>query len=164
MKTPADYEKIIKDQKIYIELLEEEIRYAHGFKKRDRFWPSDIQLTGKEEAVLRVLMSRSIATKETLHQLCFEDAEPKIVDVFIHKLRKAVKIYSENFIDTIWGRGYSLTDEGRKIIEEWKAKAPKLEEPVVPAIEKVRAKHAQLIKTQNHDKQEEQDFDPLEEL
>jgi two-component system cell cycle response regulator CtrA len=38
--------------------------------------------------------------------------EPKIIDVFMSKLRKKLSSVTggENYIETIWGRGYALRD------------------------------------------------------
>jgi len=73
-----------------------------------------IHLTGKEFQVLQLLAMQqgTMVTKgQLLDHLYTGRYEPvmKIIDVFICKLRK--KLYAatdENYIDTIWGRGYVL--------------------------------------------------------
>ena len=43
-----------------------------------------------------------------------DEPEWKIIDVFICKLRKKLALASggENYIETVWGRGYVLRDSG----------------------------------------------------
>jgi two-component system, cell cycle response regulator CtrA len=66
---------------------------------QDEAWtlPAELRLTPAEDAIVRVLLKRRMASKETLWNALYagrpgEDAaEIKIVDVFIHKLRKKLK-------------------------------------------------------------------------
>ena len=76
-----------------------------------------LHLTSKEQDILEILITRKgkILTKEYLmHQLYDDSFEPdvKIIDVFVCKLRK--KLYDAsgglNYIETIWGRGYSFKE------------------------------------------------------
>jgi two-component system cell cycle response regulator CtrA len=40
-----------------------------------------------------------------------DEPEPKIVDVFICKLRKKLQdATGKNYVQTIWGRGYKVSD------------------------------------------------------
>ena len=55
-------------------------------------------------------------TKEAfLNQLYggMDEPELKIIDVFICKLRRKLSdaSYGENYIDTVWGRGYILREQ-----------------------------------------------------
>ena len=80
---------------------------------------SRVHLTGKEYAMIELLSLRkgTTLTKEMfLNHLYGGRDEPdwKIIDVFICKLRKNLALASggENYIETVWGRGYVLRDSG----------------------------------------------------
>jgi len=76
-----------------------------------------VNLTGKEYQMLELLSLRkgTTLTKEMfLNQLYggMDEPELKIIDVFIQKLRKKLSNATggENYIETVWGRGYVLRD------------------------------------------------------
>jgi two-component system cell cycle response regulator CtrA len=76
-----------------------------------------LHLTGKEYAILELLSLRKGATlnKEMfLNHLYGGMDEPgvKIIDVFVCKLRKKLSAATggDNYIETVWGRGYVLRD------------------------------------------------------
>jgi two-component system cell cycle response regulator CtrA len=76
-----------------------------------------IHLTGKEYAILELLSLRkgSTLTKEMFLNHLYggmDEPELKIIDVFICKLRKKLcdSLGGENYIETVWGRGYLLRD------------------------------------------------------
>ena len=76
-----------------------------------------VHLTGKEHAILELLSRRkgTVLTKEMfLDRLYRGMNEPqlKIIDVFLCKLRKklAQATGGNNYIETVWGRGYVLRD------------------------------------------------------
>jgi two-component system cell cycle response regulator CtrA len=76
-----------------------------------------LHLTGKEYGILGLLSLRkgTTLTKEVfLNDLYggMDEPELKIVDVFICKLRKKLNAATggENYIETVWGRGYTLRD------------------------------------------------------
>ena len=76
-----------------------------------------IHLTGKEYTILELLCLRRGATLTKdmfLNHLYggIDEPELKIIDVFICKLRKKLMdaMGGENYIDTVWGRGYTLRD------------------------------------------------------
>ena len=76
-----------------------------------------IHLTGKEYGILELLSLRkgTTLTKEMFLNHLYggmDEPELKIIDVFICKLRKklATATGGENYIETIWGRGYVLRD------------------------------------------------------
>ncbi len=86
-----------------------------------------VHLTGKEYAMLELLSLRkgTTLTKEMFLNHLYggiDEPELKIIDVFICKLRKklASATGGENYIETVWGRGYVLRDP-----EEEAAKAAK---------------------------------------
>jgi len=76
-----------------------------------------VNLTGKEYQILELLSLRrgTTLTKEMfLNQLYggMDEPEIKIIDVFICKLRKklATASFGKNYIETVWGRGYTLRE------------------------------------------------------
>lgn len=78
---------------------------------------SPIHLTGKEYGILELLSLRkgTTLTKEMFLNHLYggmDEPELKIIDVFICKLRKklADATAGENYIETVWGRGYVLRD------------------------------------------------------
>ncbi len=82
----------------------------------------ELQLTSKEYAILELLALKrgSIITKETFLNHIYggmDEPDLKIVDVFICKLRKKMADASGgvNFIETIWGRGYTIREYPVKI-------------------------------------------------
>ncbi|MDR0744792.1 MAG: response regulator transcription factor [Holosporales bacterium] len=82
-----------------------------------RIFGNDMNLTSKEYAILELLAIKkgSVLAKETFLNHIYggmDEPELKIVDVFICKLRRKIAEMSGgmNFIETIWGRGYTLRD------------------------------------------------------
>jgi two-component system cell cycle response regulator CtrA len=76
-----------------------------------------IHLTGKEYGVLELLSLRkgTTLTKEMFLNHLYggmDEPELKIIDVFVCKLRKKLNQATggENYIHTVWGRGYVLRD------------------------------------------------------
>ncbi len=76
-----------------------------------------LHLTGKEYGILELLSLRkgSTLTKEMFLNHLYggmDEPEVKIIDVFICKLRKKLQVASggDNYIETVWGRGYVLRD------------------------------------------------------
>ncbi|OAN70419.1 response regulator transcription factor CtrA [Seohaeicola saemankumensis] len=76
-----------------------------------------VHLTGKEYQMLELLSLRkgTTLTKEMFLNHLYggmDEPELKIIDVFICKLRKklAVATGGDNYIETVWGRGYVLRD------------------------------------------------------
>jgi len=78
---------------------------------------STVHLTGKEYQMLELLSLRkgTTLTKEMFLNHLYggmDEPELKIIDVFICKLRKKLSeaTAGENYIETVWGRGYVLRD------------------------------------------------------
>ncbi|MEM9249158.1 MAG: response regulator transcription factor, partial [Pseudomonadota bacterium] len=76
-----------------------------------------VHLTGKEYQMLELLSLRkgTTLTKEMFLNHLYggmDEPELKIIDVFICKLRKKLSAATsgENYIETLWGRGYVLRD------------------------------------------------------
>ena len=77
-----------------------------------------LHLTGKEYGILELLSLRkgTTLTKEMFLNHLYggmDEPELKIIDVFVCKLRKkmANATAGENYIETVWGRGYVLRDQ-----------------------------------------------------
>ena len=76
-----------------------------------------LHLTGKEYGIIELLSLRkgSTLTKEMFLNHLYggmDEPEVKIIDVFICKLRKKLQDMTggDNYIETVWGRGYVLRD------------------------------------------------------
>ncbi|WP_026987209.1 response regulator transcription factor CtrA [Fodinicurvata fenggangensis] len=76
-----------------------------------------LHLTGKEYGILELLSLRkgTTLTKEMFLNHLYggiDEPELKIIDVFVCKLRKKLTnaTNGENYIETVWGRGYVLRD------------------------------------------------------
>ncbi len=76
-----------------------------------------LHLTGKEYAILELLSLRkgTTLTKEMFLNHLYggiDEPELKIIDVFVCKLRKKLTgaCEGDNYIETVWGRGYVLRD------------------------------------------------------
>ena len=76
-----------------------------------------VHLTGKEYQMLELLCLRkgTTLTKEMFLNHLYggmDEPELKIIDVFICKLRKKLSAATsgQNFIETVWGRGYVLRE------------------------------------------------------
>ncbi len=94
-----------------------------------------LHLTGKEYGILELLSLRkgTTLTKEMFLNHLYggmDEPELKIIDVFVCKLRKklAAATQGDNYIETVWGRGYVLRDPHEEIIEG-AAPPPRLPQP-----------------------------------
>lgn len=81
-----------------------------------------VHLTGKEYAMLELLSLRkgSTLTKEMFLNHLYggiDEPELKIIDVFVCKLRKKLSEATggQNYIETVWGRGYMLRDPSQQV-------------------------------------------------
>lgn len=79
---------------------------------------SPVHLTGKEYQMLELLSLRkgTTLTKEMFLNHLYggmDEPELKIIDVFICKLRNKLSLATggQNYIETVWGRGYVLREE-----------------------------------------------------
>ena len=75
-----------------------------------------IHLTGREYSILELLALRkgSTLTKDMIMSHLYggmDEPEIKIIDVFVCKLRKKLSSADgENYIETVWGRGYLMRE------------------------------------------------------
>jgi len=101
--------------------------------------PDFAKLTSTEALFLSALKPHP-QSKEVIHQSVYADQidgpEPKIVDVYICKLRQKIKPLGLR-IDTLWGRGYNFPDHATfwAMIQAWGTNAalPNLvSAPIVP--------------------------------
>jgi len=84
-----------------------------------------LSLTSKEYSILELLMLRKGAAikKETFLSHLYggiDEPEIKIIDVFVCKLRKKIQdaAHGTNYIETLWGRGYTLKDPNEVLPED----------------------------------------------
>ena len=83
--------------------------------------PIEWGLTGSETKVFGRLLKTPVATKDALMATLYRDtgrdeAEIKIVDVFICKMRKKLAPFDIE-IHTVWGVGYQLTPQSKALFE-----------------------------------------------
>lgn len=76
--------------------------------------PMEWRLTASEARVMGVLLKRELATKDAIMAALYradarDEAEIKIVDVFICKIRKKLKPFGVQIV-TLWGQGYSVSN------------------------------------------------------
>jgi len=82
-----------------------------------------VHLTHKEYGILQLLCLRkgSTVTKQMLYNHLYSGMtgpHPKIIDVYVCKLRKKlVELTGEDYIGTVWGRGYILRDPAATAIQ-----------------------------------------------
>jgi two-component system, cell cycle response regulator CtrA len=83
-----------------------------------------LHLTGKEYQILELLSIRkgTTLTKEMFLNHLYggiDEPEVKIIDVFICKLRKKLGMATggDNYIETVWGRGYVLRDPPPQVVQ-----------------------------------------------
>ena len=84
-----------------------------------------VNLTSKEYAILEVLSLRkgTTLTKEMFLNHLYggmDEPEIKIIDVFVCKLRKKLAAISggNEFVETVWGRGYVLRDQKEEVFAQ----------------------------------------------
>lgn len=87
--------------------------------------PTSWKLTACEETILRTMLVRDVAAKQTVYHALYGDRidggpDPKIIDVWVCKMRPKLKPYGL-VIETVWGRGHRLVDR-----QSW-AKALKID-------------------------------------
>lgn len=106
-------DRIVLDLQREIAILRERIRQLEEVLAPSAVpVPVEFGLTGSEARVFAHLASRDIATKQSLMMALYSDRadiepEPKIVDVFVCKMRKKLARYGVT-IETVWGQGYRL--------------------------------------------------------
>lgn len=88
---------------------------------------NNIHLTGKEFSMLELLIARRelLVSKEAFLNYLYggmDEPEMKIIDVFICKLRNKLRVpLGGEYIDTIWGRGYTLRNHPIAVTEKTKS-------------------------------------------
>jgi len=70
-------------------------------------------LTPAEGRLIQCLMQARACTKPHLHAVVAPEAEPKIIDVFVCKIRGKLARFQVR-IETIWGQGYAMTEESKR--------------------------------------------------
>jgi len=80
-----------------------------------------LPLTAKEYALLELLCLRrgmTVSKEQFLNHLYagIDEPEIKIIDVFLHRIRRKIEKLSDGqqYIQTVWGRGYILKDDTAK--------------------------------------------------
>ena len=89
---------------------------------RDVSLPIEWRLTVQEARVFGVLVTRSLATRTAILAALYDDlgrdqAEAKIADVFVCKIRKKLKPFGIE-IHTRWGEGWYLDEDQRESLRQ----------------------------------------------
>src|SRR5262245_7404384 len=105
------------------DLLRERIRQLEEMVGIGLEVPPMFGLTGKESALLGIMMERELTTKESALDLMYFDRpndtpEVKIIDVFVCKMRKKLEKFDVK-IETVWGRGYRLPPDSKKNVQAY---------------------------------------------
>lgn len=92
--------------------------------------PLILGLTGQEAKMFGILLKREMVTRQQAMDVLYGDrpesdeAEIKIVDVFVCKMRKKLKRFDIE-IESVWGRGYRMPAQSkstaRSMLEEARA-------------------------------------------
>ncbi len=104
-----------------VELLQERVHQLEGAMGMLILAPPEWGLTPSEMRVLGVLLARELATKDAIMSALYRDngkdeAEVKIVDVFVCKIRRKLKAFGFE-ISTRWGVGYEILDPTRSAMK-----------------------------------------------
>lgn len=81
-------------------------------------------LTSREACMFGALMARDMCLKEHLMASIYgalpddDVAEPKIIDVFVCKMRKKLRSFDIE-VETIWGKGYRLSSENKVTAQQY---------------------------------------------
>jgi two-component system cell cycle response regulator CtrA len=102
-----------------LELRDEEVRQLREMFTPVLAFPPQWRLTSRETSMLAALYAAKGALgKEALHHAVSDleiETEPKIVDVYICKIRRKVGRFGIR-IETLWGDGFRLRGESRAVI------------------------------------------------
>ena len=107
--------RLIEEKDLEIATLTERVRDLEKLFKPSALLPPEWRLTAKEADLFCVLLNgTAVVTKDSAYRALYPDyhVEPKVLDVFICKIRKKLQPYQIR-IATVWGRGWYLVDRGR---------------------------------------------------
>lgn len=121
-KRSATYTELV-NLRGQVETLREQIRNLKI--PSDDLWTyiRAFKLTHMEARFLAVLVQHGSRTKEQIYHACYgqridkDQPEPKIIDVFVCKLRAKLKPHGVEIL-TRWGYGYELSTEGREKVKK----------------------------------------------
>lgn len=114
-----DVERLLEVLKQENALLRERVASLEAVLVETSPLPIEWRLTMQETRVFGVLVNRELATKEAIMAGLYFDrgadevAEPKIVDVFVCKMRRKLRPFGVE-VQTIWGQGYALPPQVRQ--------------------------------------------------
>ncbi len=84
--------------------------------------PPQFGFTRNECVIFGLLLKQKLVRRDALMEALYfhkqDEAEIKIVDVWVCKMRKKVKPYGIS-IETQWGQGYFLLPESKAIAQSW---------------------------------------------
>ena len=102
-----------------LEVAKETIRELRAEHEEDFLFPVEWELTPKEAVLLNILQKNKVVTYARFIAMAYNvneaQPDPRIIDVFIHHLRKKLKNYPV-VIETARARGYYLTEESKQYL------------------------------------------------
>lgn len=113
--------QIIENLRDRVAELEEEVRQLRAQTVLTEAYrvPVEWRLTAKEEALALAFAKRGTLSKDAVMAALWSpkwdldgEPSPKLVDVFVHNLRKKLAPHGLKII-TQWGRGYVMPDDSR---------------------------------------------------
>lgn len=111
-------DSLIIQQQEQIETLRERVRQLlDALAPPEVVVPMEWMLSPAEAKLFAHLTTRDLVTKSSAMAALYsdrhdDDIEPKIVDVFICKIRAKLRKFGVE-INTVWGHGYSLSDRSK---------------------------------------------------
>lgn len=113
--------EMLEDENENLRLRIEELERLIGL---DVEAPIVFGLTSREACMFGALMARDMCLKEHLMASIYgalpddDVAEPKIIDVFVCKMRKKLKRFDID-VETVWGKGYRLSPENKATAQKY---------------------------------------------
>lgn len=112
-------DSLLFEQQEQIETLRERVRQlVDALAPPDTVVPIEWGLTASEARVFSHLTTRDVATKSSIMAALYSDrpdegdVEPKIVDVFVCKMRRKIAKFGVEIL-TVWGQGYTLANRSQ---------------------------------------------------
>jgi two-component system, cell cycle response regulator CtrA len=103
----AHSQSVIRIEKLEINLETQEVRVSD----------QPVHMTRTEYRMLELLALRKgkVVHRRTIFELLYDghdDPEEKVIDVFVHKIRKKIALLNRgvSYIETTWGEGYRLSE------------------------------------------------------
>ena len=109
----TNWEKLYREATDERDTLREQVKLLEEALGAKMPGPSFVHLTTHESRLFGALRSTAFMTKEAILNVMYggmlEEPNQKIIDVYICKIRRKMAPFGVE-IDTVWGRGYCISD------------------------------------------------------